>query len=170
MIRALFIPLLCSWAVLLSACGFTPMHGASGAAAPLANIDIDLVKDSRVINNQSGFLIAQRLRDRVGNGSETAPYRLEITPRYSRRRFGITGADIASRYNVSVTARWKLIDTKTGKTLKRGSNSSTVTFGAPSGPYGVITADNVGVEQSATETADKVIVELAQFFAAKNKK
>jgi len=87
MIRALFIPLLCSWAVLLSACGFTPMHGASGAAAPLANIDIDLVKDSRVINNQSGFLIAQRLRDRVGNGSETAPYRLETKLSSSWRSF-----------------------------------------------------------------------------------
>lgn len=170
MMRAFFIPVLCFLALLLSACGFTPMHGASGAAAPLANMDIELKKVSNVIDNQAGFLVAQRLRDRVGSDVNAAPYRLEITPRYNRRRFGITGADIASRYDVIVTARWALIDTKTGKTLKKGNNSSTVTFGAPEGPYGVITADNVGVEQSAKETADKVIIELAQYFAAENKK
>ena len=170
MMRSLFIPILCSFAVLLSACGFTPMHGTSGAAAPLANMDIELKKVTNVIDNQAGFLIAQRLRDRIGSGSETAPYLLEITPRYRRRRFGITGADIASRYDISVTARWTLIDTKTGKVLQKGSNLSTVTFGASEGPYGVITADNVGVEQSAKETADKVIIELAQYFKAQNKK
>jgi len=170
MMRALFIPFLCSVAVLLSACGFTPMHGTSGTAAPLANIDIELQKVTNVIDNQAGFLVAQRLRDRVGSGSDAAPYRLEITPRYNRRLFGLTGADVASRYDVIVSARWKLLDAKTGKVLKTGSNLSTVTFAASEGPYGVITADNVGVEQSAKETADKVIIELAQYFAAKNKK
>jgi len=170
MMRALFIPFLCSFAVLLSACGFTPMHGTSRTAAPLANMDIELKKASNVIDNQAGFLVVQRLRDRVGRRSDAAPYRLEITPIYSRSGFGITGAEIASRYDIRVTAQWDLIDTKTGNSLKTGRNVSTVTFGAPEGPYGVITADNVGIEQSAKETADKVIIELAQYFAAENKK
>lgn len=166
MMRALFIP----FALLLSACGFTPMHGASGATAPLANIDVQMKKGSSVVDNQAGFFVIQRLRDRIGNGAETAPYTLEITPSYRRRRLGLTNADVASRYDVSVRANWVLVDSKTGKKLSAGRSESTVTFGAPAGPYGVITADNVGVEQSAKETADKLVIDLARYFQSEDKK
>ena len=166
MMRAFLIP----FVLLLSACGFTPMHGASGAAAPLANIDVQMIKGSSVVDNQAGFFVTQRLRDRIGTRNETAPYTLEITPTYRRRRLGLTNADVASRYDISVTASWVLLDSKTGDTLEKGRSVSTVTFGAPAGPYGVITADNVGVEQSSKETADKLVIQLAQYFARDDKK
>ena len=82
-------------------------------------------------------------------------------------RLGLTVGDVASRYDITVTAKWELIETATGKSLKKGRTSSVVTFGAPSGPYGVITADNVGVEQAAKETADKLVVEIAKLYARK---
>jgi LPS-assembly lipoprotein len=146
------------------------MHGTTGANAPLANIKIQMAKGSDVVDNQAGFFVSQRLRDRIGTSSEGAPYTLQIKPRYTRRRLGLTSADVASRYDISVSAGWELVDSKTGATLSKGASTSTVTFGAPEGPYGVITADNVGVEQSAKETADKLILQLARYFAAENKK
>lgn len=167
--RTLLISLISSFTLLLSGCGFTPMHSSSSAAAPLANIDVQMKKGSSVVDNQAGFFVTQRLRDRIGTQSETAPYILEITPSYGRDRLGLTNADVASRYDITVTARWSLIDGKTGDRLKQGSSRSTVTFGAPEGPYGVITADDVGVEQSAKETADKVVVQLAKYFATTDK-
>ena len=78
----------------------------------------------------------------------------------------MTNADVASRYDISVTANWVLTDSKTGGRLDSGFTQSIVTFGAPEGPYGVITADNVGVEQAAKETADKLIIELARYFSS----
>jgi len=166
MIHRFFLPLTASAALLLSSCGFTPLHGTTGgAAAPLANVDVQLLDGVSVVDNQAGFFVNQRLNDRIGVQSDTAPYALEITPLYRRRRFGLTDSDIASRYDITVTARWELIDSKTGKTVDKGSTTSTTTFGAPDGPYGVITADNVGVEQAAGETADKLILELAKYFA-----
>jgi LPS-assembly lipoprotein len=170
MMRALFIPLALLLSGGLSACGFSPMHGSAGATAPLANMVVQMEKGSDVVDNQAGFFLAQRLRDRIGVSSDAAPYTLNITPRYSRRRLGLTSGDVASRYDVSVTATWDLIDSKSGKSLEKGRTVSIVTFGAPEGPYGVITADNVGVEQSAKETADKVIVQIARYFAEENKK
>jgi len=98
-----------------------------------------------------------------------APYRLQITPRYRRSRFGLNNADVATRYDITVSAQWVLFDTKTGDRLNRGETRSTTTFGAPSGPFGVITADNVGVEQAATETADKLILDIARYFASEDK-
>ena len=169
MMRMFFISSALFLSAGLSACGFSPMHSATGASAPLANMTVQLEKGSDVVNNQAGFFLTQRLRDRIGNASEASPYMLKIKPSYGRGRLGLTAGDVASRYDVSVTARWDLIDSKTGNSLKAGRTSSVVTFGAPDGPYGVITADNVGVEQSAKQTADKLIVELARYFAKENK-
>ncbi len=164
--KALWLALSLLIAGALSGCGFTPMHGAS-AAAPLADINIDLKKGSSVVDNQAGFFVLQRMRDRIGNPSDASPYLLEITPIYRRRRLGLTNADVASRYDISVTAQWALVDAKTGKKLDRGRAASIVTFAAPDGPFGVITADNVGVEQAAQETADKLIIDLARYFSSK---
>ena len=85
---------------------------------------------------------------------------------YKRQRLGLTNADVASRYDITVRANWVLVDTKTGDKLERGTSRSTVSFGAPDGPFGVITADNVGVEQTAKETADKLIIDLARYFSS----
>lgn len=173
MMRSIFTPLACSLALLssglLSGCGFTPMHGATGATAPLANVDIQLEKGTNVVSNQAGFFVTQRLNDRIGTQSADAPYVLKITPTYRRRRLGLSESDVATRYDVTVSAGWVLLDSKTGDRLDRGSTSSITTFNAPSGPYGVITADNVGVEQAAKETADKLIIQLARYFASEKK-
>ena len=150
----------------LSGCGFTPLHSTGGASAALADIDIDILKGSSVVDNQAGFFVLQRVRDRIGIPSEAAPYRLEDTPLYRRRRLGLTNADVASRYDITVRARWTLFDAKSGKRLEGGSSESIVTFGAPDGPFGVITADNVGVEQASQETADKLIIDLARYFSS----
>lgn len=166
MIRAFLIGFSLFLSSALSGCGFTPLHQAVGSSAPLANINVDMLKGPSVVDNQAGFFVTQRLRERIGTQSEDAKYRLKITPNYRRSRLGITDADVASRYDIRVSASWDLVDAKTGKSLKKGRTSSVTAFGAPDGPYGVITADNVGVEQAAGETADKLIVELARHFAA----
>ena len=146
------------------------MHSAAKTNDSLVNMNIELLKGANVVDNQAGFFVTQRLRDRIGKQEDSARYRLEITPNYRRRRFGLTDGDVASRYDITVSARWNLFDAKTGRRLSRGNTSTINTFGAPSGPFGVITADNIGVEQSAKETADKIIIEIARYFAKKNKK
>ena len=166
MMRTFFTSLTCLLALFLSGCGFSPMHTAANSNTSLANLDIQLEKGSSVVDNQAGFYVTQRLRDRIGTSNETTPYALKITPIYSRSRLGLTDADVASRYDITVVARWALVDKKTGKMVKRGRASARSSFGAPEGPYGVITADNVGVEQSAKETADQLILQLARYFAS----
>lgn len=156
-------------ALILSGCGFTPMHATGANGKTLGDVAIQTEKLTNVADNNAGFLITQRLRDRIGVASSPAEYTLEITPKYRRTRLGLTDGDVASRYDVTVQARWKLINTKTGKRIDGGSVSTVSTFGAPEGPYGVITADNVGVEQAAKETADKLVVEMARAFAKRDK-
>lgn len=163
MIRAFFISLT---ALTLSACGFTPVHqSVSGSGSQLQDIEVTAIKTNDIAENQAGFIMTQRLRDRMGNGGAAPQYRLEITPDYSRRRIGITDDDVASRYDITVRAKYRLIDTKSGSAVHRGNISSINSFGATTGPFGVITADSVGIEQASQETADRVIRDLALYFS-----
>jgi len=73
-------------ALALSACGFTPVHQSTANGSALQDIAITVEKGDDVTKNQTGFLLTQRLRDRMGDGGATPNYRLEITPDYSRRR------------------------------------------------------------------------------------
>jgi len=158
--RALFVSLT---ALALSSCGFSPMHATSSNGSTLQDISVQLDKGNDVSDNQAGFFITQRLRDRIGAGGER--YRLEVTPGYRRSRLGIRDDDVASRYDVTLRSRYKLYDVKSGELLDKGSVSSITTFGAPSGPFGVITADDQGTRQAAKEVADRLVVELAKYFA-----
>ncbi len=166
MIRVLFISFV---ALSFSACGFTPVHQTvGGSASQLQNIEITTIDRNDIAENQAGFIMTQRLRDRMGNGGVAPQYRLEITPDYRRRRIGITDQDVASRYDITVRAKYRLIDTKSGDAVHRGDVSSINSFGATTGPFGVITADSVGIEQASQETADKLIRDLALYFAREN--
>jgi len=162
MMRTFFIV----FALFLSGCGFTPMHQVTGERGALTGVVVQLEKGKDVADNQAGFFLTQRLRDRVGAADEASPYTLKLVPSYRRARLGLTDGDVASRYDVTVSARWTLTEAKTGKVLDSGSTSTVSTFGAPSGAFGVITADNVGIEQAAQQTADKLIIEMAKALRA----
>lgn len=156
-------------AITLTGCGFTPVHQtAAGGGSVLQDVYVDLQKGDNIADNQAGFFLTQRLRDRMGENASTARYTLQIEPDYGRRRLGLTNEDVASRFDITVKAKYRLLDTKTGDRLASGDVSAVSTFGTQQGPYGLITADNVGVEQASSETADKLIRELAIYFS-KNK-
>jgi LPS-assembly lipoprotein len=160
MIRALFLGLS---ALALSACGFSPMH-ATGETS-LANIAVELKKGPDVTDNQAGFYMTQRLRDRIGKASDTPDYVLRLGPRYNRGRLGITGDDVASRYDVTLSSTYELVQSQTGKVVDRGRVSAITTFGAPAGPFGIVTADDTGTRQAAKEIADRLVIVLAKHFA-----
>ena len=163
MMRSLKLSILALSALTLSACGFTPMHQTGATGTSLQDVAVVIDKTSDVSDNEAGFYIAQRLRDRIGTTGST--YTLTIEPSYGRSPLGITDSDIASRYDVRVGAKYVLRDTKTGDRLDRGTVSGITTFGAASGPYGIITADDIGTEQASKDVADKLIIALAKYFA-----
>jgi LPS-assembly lipoprotein len=148
----------------LTACGFTPMHaGASGSA--IKDISVNLLGGEDLGDEQAGFFVAQRLRDRIGV-TDKPRYRLDITPTAQRSAIGITDRDVASRYDTRLTLSYRLTDMKSGKLLDNGSVKSVTTFGAPTDSYGVVAADISSKQQAAKEVADRLINILAAHYAA----
>jgi len=152
-------------ASLLTACGFTPMHGASlGAnAAKFEDISIQINDGRDAGDKEAGFLVLQRLRDRIGEN--TGKHILELSPKLRRQRLGISADDVASRYDSILEIDYKLLDANSGKILDRGRVKGTSTFGAPIDPYGIVAADNNAKQQTAKEVADRLLVKLAGYYS-----
>ena len=150
---------------LLTACGFTPMHGTGlGAnAAKFEDVSIKITDGKDAGDKEAGFLVMQRLRDRIGEN--TGKHVLELTPKLRRQRLGISADDVASRYDSILEINYKLLDAKSGKILDRGKVKGASTFGAPVDPYGIVAADNNAKQQTAKEVADRLLVKLAGFYA-----
>lgn len=144
----------------LSACGFKPVHSPNS----FGNMGVSYKDISvRSANNKKlDFLLKQALRDRIGDHTKTR-YVLSVLPKLRRTALGVSTDDIASRYDLVVNTKVRLIDTKINKTIYTYSVRSVSTYGAPRDPYGEISAESNATEQVATEAADQILLRLAHY-------
>jgi len=151
-------------ALCLTACGFTPVHAPlGGQKAVFQDIKIETLATKSLDDQESGFFLEQRLKDRIGvNGSK---YVLRIDPKLSERQLGISSSDIASRYDFILNTRYQLLDSKTGDTLTKGTVRSQSTFAAPDDPYGQEASESNATRTIAADNADRVLAKLAAYFA-----
>jgi len=158
--------LILATALILAACGFKPMHAPTafgGKGLAMKNIRVEMQANGKI-----DFLLAQTLRDRMGdNGS--ASYILKITSELNRRLLGIGADDVASRYDLELQSEFALVDAKTGDVVYRDNIRAISTFGAPRDSYGTVAAQSNAEEQIAAEAADRIIVRLAGYQASTEK-
>ncbi len=154
-------------ALILAACGFKPMHAPNafgGSNVSLKNITVEMQANEKI-----DFLLAQALRDRMGDNSAT-PYILRVTPKSNRASLGIGADDVATRYDLVMNTKIELVDAKTGDIVFRNKVRSISTYGAPRDPYGTVAAQANADEQVAAEAADQIIAKLAIYQARSTSK
>jgi len=152
-------------AAALTACGFTPANAPRAADGSLAfkNIRVDIPKTGALIDDEAGFYLAQRLRERLGtNGTQHV---MKVKTRIRRSGLGVSGDDVATRYDLTMTTNYVLSDAKTDEVLDQGTVKSVSTFGAPRDPFGRDAAENNAIRQTAAETADRLLYKLAGYYA-----
>jgi LPS-assembly lipoprotein len=154
------------FSMLVSACGFTPLHAPGGAN--FQTVRVDLAPAIVVGDKEAAFWVQQRLAERFG-GAATAKQVLEITPRAYRSGLGISGQDIATRYDLNMSIRYKLTEASTGKVLDRGTVNGVSTFTATGDPYALVTAEKETTQQLAVDTADRLLTKLAGYYARTRK-
>ena len=148
----------------LSGCGFTPMHAPQAADGSLAfkNIAVNLVDPEDIAHDEGAFWLQQSLFDRLGTSG--SKHTLEISPKFARPGFGVTSEDVATRYDMRITVRYRLLDTVSGDVLDQGSVNAVSTFGAPRDPYGLTTAEKNATQNVAREAADHLLIRLAAYY------
>ena len=155
-------------AFLVSACGFRPLHTAvnsAGVAAPLANIALETTASDDSDDKRAAFLVRQSLESRLSDTAPEPRYRLRLTPAVSRSGLGVGRNDVASRFDYNMFVRYKLTDAASGEELTDGRVYAVATFGAPRDPYGRISAEVSAAEQAAEQAADRILLDLATYFA-----
>lgn len=156
--------------LILSSCGFTPMHapqlGSDGAA--FKNIQIEVVEPERLAHQEGAFWVEQALYDRLGKDGRL--HLLKVEPKFTRSGIGISAEDVATRYDLRVNVKYRLIDKKTGDVLDKGSVSTSSSFGAPRDPYGRSISEQTATKNVSKEVTDRLIIRLAAYYANAGKK
>jgi LPS-assembly lipoprotein len=148
---------------LLAGCtGFTPLYGDRATVTGLSTIDV--VAPS----GRTGYLLRESLDDALGRDPRATPvYRLTYGLEELRNPRGLGADNAASRYELSVKVKYQLVEIASEKTVKDGETEVLITYGAIDAPYAGIAAQNASEERAANEAAQRIRLDLAQFFATR---
>jgi LPS-assembly lipoprotein len=151
-------------ALALSGCGFTPLYGPQSVTKGLSAIEVVAPP------GRAGYLLREKLDDAFARDVNVLPsHRLIYTLEERRYARGVRVDNVANRYELNLTANWRLMDSKTGLAVRAGSTSAAVTYDSADQPYASIAAQEDSQERAATELARRIQMELATWLAGKAK-
>lgn len=143
---------------LAAGCGFQPLYATDGnARGELARVKIDRIAD------RSG----QQLRNALllgfppGDPNAPAAWRLKVTLKESKQRLGVVKQDVATRANLTLTARYVLEDAAEGKTATAGTQRSVNSYNILDSPYGTLAAERNARARGVQQLADGLTARLA---------
>lgn len=147
----------------LAGCGFTPLYAEPGVTPGLAGIE------TVAPEGRTGYLLREALDDALARNPAVPPtWKLTIDLRETRTPRGRRVDSAASRYELVLTARWKLISTATGQVVREGTTQTEVTFDRADQPYAGIAANQDAQSRAAGELARKIQLQLADWIARSN--
>ncbi len=147
-------------ALVVSACGFTPMYGDAAGSPALSRIAVS-AQDNRL-----GYRLREQLEDALGWDRGANPlYRLETVAQQNRRPLGRRIDDTATRYELTVRATWTLTPTSGGAPLT-GVEAVTTTYAAADQPYAAIAAQQDGEDRAAAELARLIRLDVMRALSA----
>lgn len=144
----------------LAGCGFTPLYAQPGVSPGLSGIE------TVAPEGRTGFLLRQALDDAFVRDLAKPPvYKLQIDLKQTRQPRGRRVDSAASRYELTLTANWKLVSAATGAVTYEGVTETEVTFDRADQPYASIAGHQDAEERAAGELARKIQLQLADWMA-----
>jgi LPS-assembly lipoprotein len=145
----------------LSGCGLRPLYaGGSGSAvaATLGSVSV------APIAGQSGWLMRNKLVDRLGEGgSSAAAYRLDVTLDDNITAFGLRGDRAATQERRTLRARYQLVDVTNGMVVLDASAGSDAGIDIVSSEYATVAAEQTALENLTDIVADQIAARLALY-------
>ena len=141
-------------ALALAGCGFTPAYGPGGGAAALRG-RIALAPPG----DKAGFDLAARLEDRLG-AAEAPRFRLDYGIAVNARGVAITPDGAVTRYNLTGSVAWTLVDLATGTVRLSGNAESFTSYSATGSTVAALAAGEDAVERLMVILADQIVTRL----------
>jgi len=156
------VALLAAASLTLAGCGgLRPLYGG-GINGPvqsmLATVDV------APIEGQSGWLVANALRDRINTGRGAAQrYRLEVKLDDQIAGLGVRRDDSVARERRTLRARYQLVDLSNGAVVLDATAGSDAGIDVVGSEYATIAAERSALERLSGIVADQIVARLARF-------
>jgi LPS-assembly lipoprotein len=150
-------------AAALSGCGFRPMLKEikdTHVQNELAAIEV------RTPTDRVGYLVRDRLLDQLNPTGADVPNRYVLQIGLQRRvnALGIQLDNTATRYNLTVTARFRLLDAVTRNVLYSSSVRRVASYNAIQDPFAQLAAQLAAEQNAAREVSSDIETQLAIHF------
>ena len=146
--------------IALGGCGLRPVYsgGSSGpVASALRSVSI------APIDGQAGWLVRNKLIDRLGGDGGGAAYRLEVKLDDNISSFGLRSDRAATQERRTLRARYQLVDTRNGMVVLDATAGSDMGIDIVSSEYATVAAEQTALENLADTVADQIAARLALY-------
>jgi LPS-assembly lipoprotein len=154
--------LLLAAALAVSACGLQPLYGG-GSGSPVATTLRSV--EVAPIDGQVGWLVHNKLMERLGPGGGPPIYRLEVELDDNITGFGIRGDRAVTREKRTLRARYRLVNLQSGGVVLDATAGSDAGIDVVSSEYATIAAEQSAVERLSEVLADQIVGRLGLFAA-----
>jgi len=145
----------------LSACGLRPLYGGGSGGAVASTMRSVAVAS---IAGQSGWLMRNKLVDRLGESGGTTPaYRLDVTIDDNLTAFGLRSDRAATRERRTLRARYQLVDLRNGMVVLDATAGSDAGIDIVSSEYATVAAEQTALENLTDTVADQIAARLALY-------
>ncbi len=148
---------------LLGGCGFRPMLKQvddTNVQGELAAVDVKTPID------RLGYLVRDSLLDQLNPAGIQVPtrYRLEVNLQRRSNALGIQLDNTATRFNLTLTARFRLLDVDNQKVLYSSLVRRVASYNAIHDPYAELAAELDAEKRAAREVGTEIQTQLAIHF------
>ena len=156
-------PALLALALALSGCGLQPVY-SGGSEGPVATTLSQI--EVAPIAGESGWLVANALRDRILPNGGSPRYRLEVALDDSIIGLGVRADESVTRERRTLRARYQLIDLATGAVVLDASAGSDAGVDVVNSEYATIAAEKTALERLTGIVADQIVARIARYALA----
>jgi LPS-assembly lipoprotein len=145
----------------LSGCGLRPLY-AGGSESPVAST-LGTVTVASIGGGQPGWLMHNKLVDRLGQGDRTSAYRLDVTLDDNITSYGVRSDEAATQERRTLRARFQLIDLRNGMVVLDDTAGSDASIDIVSSEYATVAAEQTSLENLSDVVADQIVARLALY-------
>ncbi|MEO6582575.1 MAG: LPS assembly lipoprotein LptE [Sphingomicrobium sp.] len=149
-------------ALSVSACGLQPLYGGGSSSAVATTLRAVEVAP---IDGQVGWLVHNKLMERLGPGGGPPIYRLEVELDDDITGFGIRGDRAVPRERRTLRARYRLVNVRSGGVVLDATAGSDAGIDVVSSEYATVAAEQTAVERLSEVLADQIVARLGLFAA-----
>lgn len=162
--RGFFGGVLGTAGMMISGCGFKPLYGTpesgESASLELASVRVDPIPD------RVGQILRNELTDRLtaGVGPQPTRYRLFVELQESTAPLQIQTTDTITRYNLTLTASFNLIDSATGNVVYIDNARAVGSYDVVESEFATLVAEQETAREAARDLSSSISGLLALYF------